>query len=438
MAAFAHGVIQWLAADIATTAYTVSGLAFQPKALRFYTQGLASAVDTASDTVTSRRCVGFAVSTASRRCVATEDRDNVAAAICATGWRNDAAVATVTASPAWTGLLDLSAINSDGFTMIVDQAVASDITVFWEAWGGTDITVAVVGDIAEPAATGNQDYAVTGFVGGATNQVVMFAGVQETGVANTATENDSGLSIGFATSGTAADNVVVVGHSEDSQATMATVGYALSGECLSMIDSGGTLVTNARATLTQFGTDTFRLNWLERAITNRRSIFLAIKGGMWKAGSYTIDNSTIGNTTTVSALGFQPNGGCAMGRLSTQDASDTATSEDKIGLGSWSSTSSRRAMGHRSENGTANSEIDVVIAYAQMLVFPSNAGAVDSAYDIDVVNADGFRVIVDDPPGTTSSAEWQAYLAFGDVPISDAISQANITSSAGRFIGWTT
>lgn len=38
--AFAHGGIQWLAADAATTVYTVSGLSFQPKALAFAWQGL--------------------------------------------------------------------------------------------------------------------------------------------------------------------------------------------------------------------------------------------------------------------------------------------------------------------------------------------------------------------------------------------------------------
>ena len=138
---FASGAIQWLAADAATTVYTISGLPFQPKGLRFYWTGIGSSVNATTDAVDSRRGIGLAVSTSSRRCVATQDQDNVATTVCTAGQFTDCVVATVTATgPARDGALDLNSITSDGFTLIVDVQGPVDITVCWEAWGGSDIT----------------------------------------------------------------------------------------------------------------------------------------------------------------------------------------------------------------------------------------------------------------------------------------------------------
>jgi hypothetical protein len=69
---FAHGAIQWAAADTVSTTKTVSGLSFEPKAIRFYWMGLGSATDVDTNMATNeRRGIGFASSTSSRRCVGT-------------------------------------------------------------------------------------------------------------------------------------------------------------------------------------------------------------------------------------------------------------------------------------------------------------------------------------------------------------------------------
>lgn len=159
---FTHGAIQWNSVDGVGVTYTVSGLSFQPKALRFYWQGLGSASDANSETTHSRRGVGFATSTSDRRCVGSQDQDAAATMVCTTGYRTDAVALTLTSTPAADGLLDLDAILSDGFRLIVDDAAPVNITIFWEAWGGDDITNAATGEIAEPAAAGNVDYVVTG------------------------------------------------------------------------------------------------------------------------------------------------------------------------------------------------------------------------------------------------------------------------------------
>jgi hypothetical protein len=427
--AFAHGVIQWIANDAVNTIYTVSGLAFQPAALRFCWVGIGSATDAVSTTTHSTRGVGVAVSTSSRRCVASFSATAVGNAACASGAFSDAVVVIIDDTGAVVGALDLNSITSDGFTLIVDNLFTPTVTVGWKAWGGSDITVAAVGDIAEPAATGDQDYTVTGFVSGATDQVVMLAGVQSVQAVGTGEANDNGMHVGFATSGTAADNITICGNSDDGSATMDTDGYCQDGECLSMIlIAGGN--PNARATLTQFGTDNFRLNWIARGTTNRRSIFLAIKGGNWKAGSYTIDASVLNGTTTVGGLPFSPIGLCLMGRHSIEQVAGNSVVDDMIGMGSASSPTSRHSMAVLDENGTASSEIDMMIEYDQLLAFPNASGTVQSAFDLDNLGSDSFRVIVDTAGGGIN--QWQGYLTFGNAAVSAV--QAPLLSGSERYM----
>ena len=306
-------------------------------------------------------------------------------------------------------MLDLSSVTSDGFVLIVDDAAAFNNTVFWEAWGGTDITVATVGDIAEPAAIGVQTYTVTGFTSGATDQVVMLAGVQSVSALNTGEAQDSGFYIGFATN-TTTGNVVLSGNSDDASATMDTRGYCKTSECLAMVLIGGGDI-DARAQLTQFNADNFGLDWLARAVTNRRSIFMAIKGGNWSAGSYTIDAATLNATATVSGLAYAPIGLTLMGRKTPEQAAGLTAFEDRISIGSGTSPTSRRSIGTLDETSTASSEINHSIQYDQVLTHPSAAGTQAAAFDINAMNSDGFQIIVDVAGGVAN--EWQGYLTFG-------------------------
>jgi hypothetical protein len=412
---FAHGAIQWLAADIATTVYTVSGLSFQPKALRFSWMGLGSATDAGSNATHSRRGIGFATSTSDRRCVATQDQDNVGNAVATTGWREDAVAATVTSTPGFDGLLDLGSITSDGFTLVVDDAAPVDLTIFWEAWGGSDITVAATVAVAEPAGTGDQDYTVTGFASSDTeDQVVMFAGVQATAAAGTAARNDSGLTVGFASGGAAGENVLVLGNSDDGSANMDTDRYGLDGEALAMIAvAGGN--PNARAQLTQFNTNGFRLNWIARGVTNRRYIALAVKGGAWRVGSFTSDDGTVGNTTTVSGLPFAPVGVSILSHLTTASTAGSSTTIDAMTWGIGSSSSSRRAMGHVSANSPTTSDINLRVEYDQLTAHADGSGNLLVALDLNAMNSDGFQVIVDVSDG--AATRWYGYLTFGDAVV---------------------
>jgi hypothetical protein len=404
---FSHGHVLWTAASTAGTTFAVSGLGFRPKALRFYWMGLGSSTDFFSSSTHMRAGVGFAVGASDRRCVGIQDQDAVGTQVCTTCYRNDAVAVTCTSTPAVDGLLDLQSIDSDGFTLVVDDASPVDVSVFWEAWGSDDNAfLAAIGEISEPAATGDVDYEC-----GFKPSVLMLAGVQGTAAANTVTRNDAQLMVGFATGSDDAQNVVVVGNDDDGSGTTDTDGYARAGECLAMIAvAGGN--PSARAKMTGWRDRGFRLNWIARATTDRRTIYLAIAGGQWRCGGYLITGNSGGATRTVDGLGFRPAGVLFAGAMRTQSAAGTSTTEMRVGLGTATSPSSRRAMGLLSENGNATaSEIELAIDYDSCLAFPSPAGAVQAAYDLDAVLADGFRVVVDTAGGVAN--EFQAFLAFG-------------------------
>jgi hypothetical protein len=411
---FAHGAIQLTTGAIGTT-FTVSGLSFQPKALRFYWMGINSATDAATGAVNLRRGVGFAASTSSRRAVSSFSQDASLTSNCDTGAYSDCVVATTAGAGTRDGAIDLNAINSDGFQLIVDDVLPAAMTLFWEAWGGSDISNVTIGDFAEPAATGTQSYSATGFEASpaAQDQVVMLAGVQSTAAIGSGLAADSGFYAGFTTG--SGQQCVVAGNADDASGTMDTDGYGTDTRCVAMcVVAGGT--TNGRAAFSAWGTDQFTLNWEAVLTANRKSIYMAIKGGRWQAGGSTIDGSTANATSTVSGLPFTPIGVSMMGRIRAEQGTAFDT-QDIISLGSGSSTSSRRAMGCMDENATASSacEISEVVEYDSVLAYPSTSDTLQGTRDINAMNSDGFQLIVD-TAGGVSSVEWYGYLAFGNEP----------------------
>lgn len=408
---FAHGTVRWLAADAVSTTYVVAGLGFRPKALRFYHLGLGQATSTQSQADRLRRGVGFATSPASRACVASQSQDAAGTQVCTTGYRTDCVAMSITSTPAADGLLDLQSIDADGFTLIVDDQGVVDLVIGYEAWGGSDVVEAAIGEISEPAATGVVNYAC-----GFRPDVVLFAGVQGTAAAPTVTRNDSALTVG-ATSGPASgNNIVCVGNDDDASTTSDTDGYALAGECLAAITvAGGN--PSARATLSAWRSDGFSLNWIARGTTGRRFIFLAIRGGAWHVGSYTIAGNSANATTTVQTMTaagsiFRPCGLSFMGAMRAASTAGTSTAQDRIALGSAVAVGTRQSQGGLSEDANATAaEVDLAVDYASCLAFPSATGTLGASYDLDAMNDDGFRVIVDTAGGVAS--EWQGVVACG-------------------------
>jgi len=415
---YAHGGVTILASDVATTMFevncadTITGVAFAPAAVKFLWNGIQGVFDSAS--MNLQRGIGFAVSPTSRRCVSTFSQDAAATSNCGGVARNDAVICTTDGAAGSDGEVDIASFDADGFTLVVDDALPQNLAIWWEAWGGDEITVAAVGDITEPAATGGVDYTVTGFDAvGLGDPVVIFCGCQSGAAVNTAASVDSGFMIGYAT-GAGAQNIVLIGNSDDGSATMDTDGYGRGDECLGMIVVAGGTGVSARAALTQFGVDNFRLNWAARATTNRRYIFLAMKGGRWRVGDLTIDVTTLNATAIVTGLPFYPKGLSAMTRWSAEQTSNSAAAEDRMSWGTGARTNSVRSLYMRDTHGVDPSAIEVG-QDASVILYQGNGTAPVAGIDINAMNYDGFQLAVDDEFGGGSATTWVGYLVCGHV-----------------------
>lgn len=406
---FATGDLTWLAADAVSTTYTVSGLGFQPKALFFIINGLPNF--TSSISTNARFCYGFATSTSDRRCVGLQSVDAAASADTQEIYRADAVLATVNTAGAVDGRLDLNSITSGGFTLIVDDTAPVDLLVIWYAWGGTDIITAATGEIAEPAGTGNQSYSVTGWQStptGATQCGVLFAGCQLTGAAPTAAVADAGMMLGAA-SGTGSGNQwIQITNEDEGSASSDCDEYFVSSECIGMITSGGGN-PNARGQFNGFDSAGFDINWTNRATTGRKYIYLAMQGGYWKAGTFSLVPTPVGNTATISGLSSQPVGAIhTSSRYTTEATPGTSNAGSYTMVGGWASTSSRRAVGYSSDNSAPDMVIGLVADNARII--DSNFGY---QFDIDSITSDGFVVIVDVATTLTTNTT-NGFLAFGN------------------------
>lgn len=406
---YAQGSKAWASTDVATTTYAITGLGFTPKALKFYWMGLNSAVNAASSTTDIRQGIGFATSTSDRRCVGTNEVDAAATMTCTGIYRNDAVAALCKATgPAADGLLDLNSLDVDGFTLIVDAQAGASVMVFWEAWGGTDITVASTVEISEPAATGNQTYTVTGFSStDSQDQVVMFSGTNLT-AANTVARTDAVRMFGVTTGTAAAENRLMTANSQDNQTATACTRWGGKTNCIGIIGFIGPALTS-KANLNAFATDGFTLNWTTRTTTNRKYIALAIKGGKWQAGGFDLDIGTLNATSVVTGLGWTP-GNISLFTVWSPEQTVNGDFAHFFSLGSVKSTSSRQGMTETLTQSAADDDVKLAIVYDCGLGF-TDGSTITYKVDITVISSDGFTAKTILTPGTPFTEHFN-YLAF--------------------------
>lgn len=410
---FATGTLTWLEADAIGTVYTVSGLGFTPSAIMLTTSG--SGVD--NTTADDRRGIGFIASTSDRRCVGGRAVNASAAMDTQQYYRTDAVLAQISAAAAFLGLLDINTIVDGGFTLMVDQRPTGEanMQVHWSAWGGTDLPNVATGEISEPAATGNVDYTVTGSF---QPSVVLIAGSQVTGAANSAAANDMGLCFGAATASGAGNQWVFSCNQDEGSAASDADRYCRSDECLAMMTvAGGN--PSARANFQQFNTTGFRLNWIARATTARKYIYLAIGGGFWKAGTYTIDSSSSSNTAAVTGLAFTPIGAIHAFTRGAENVAGTSVTESMLGIGSSQFAIGginvvKNGWGVWDVDATANATIRVSVGSVSALTMLASAGGIPAgSYSVlaGSFTRTGFTVDIDSTSGVTT--EMHGYLTFG-------------------------
>lgn len=416
---YSAGSFQWASGDTAGTTKVVNNLTFQPKALKFWTNGQNGPNASANGWYSFS--MGFANSATTRYCVTGFSANNSASAACTREANTSAVLSVNDNGTAQNGGLDLSSIDAGGFTAIVRNQCANTVTVHWEAWGGSDITNVTVGLIVAPTAVGTTTLEAAGFVASPTknDQCIMFAGSQAA-ANNTVTAENGGVMIGFATAAGQSGNSqqIMAGTSVDhSTVTMDTDGWGTNSDCLGRVALAGAATLESRANVESFGTNQFTIRWNAAAGIASRYIYMAIKGGNWVAGEYLHNGSSASNTVTVSGFSTPVVGVEFITAGRTKSALNATTANGTLAYGYANGTTYRATCSIHDRDATAESwcrntmNTDAILSY-------SRSPNVLQRFDTNAWNSSGnnFQTIVD-AVGEGVNNQWIGYLAFGNTYI---------------------
>lgn len=393
----------------AGTTYRVEALGFQPKVVILWWTNRNGNLNAAGDADVSSG-FGVAVSTTDRRAIAWQD-DHAAADMATDSYHSDAAcVATLTIAGAVDGLADLSSLDVDGFTLVVDDAFSAAISINYLALGGADLTNMATGVFNEPGATGNHTEGALGF----TPDFVMFfsTGI---GAAPPGAKVHATPMIGAATSST--QRGVTAISSEDAVAAADTYRYSLSSECIAILEAA-TGTPDYREDFVSFGSGTFTLNCIERTAGARRVHYLAMAGGAYQVGN--LLTKTDGTDIAVTGLQNRPRAVFFASHCAAEDTANASVAEAKFSMGAFDSQSAIDPARNRVCRCTKHEDASLAAdtgdamrfdaVYANILV---TTAAIDALMDIKSVEATGFTCVMDDVETAASFVWW---MAFGDEP----------------------
>lgn len=300
---FAKGTITWAAAE-ATGAKTVSGLAFQPKAVMFF-----SAITDTTGAYVADTDLMFGCSTSASEEWVIHTSDNNVVTTTANA-RGRSASASIRGDINGANVIDFEAdfttFTSDGFTVNLSNSPSVALVIHYLAIGGSDITNAKAGSMTIPTPTGAFSITDPGFQ----PSMALFAYTFADG---TGMKFSLGITDGTTTLnahvGNPNSNTVVASHSF--QGVGALTGSATNAATLDM-----------DTRFTAFTSTGFDLSNTDGPGVSTTAFYLAIKGGVWKVGT-----ETEGTTATArdTALAFTPTGLLLIGEGAASDATYNTT-----------------------------------------------------------------------------------------------------------------
>ena len=383
----------------------VSGLGFQPKAVIFWSSGRTETIDTTgSDDI--QATFGFATSTTSRASSSFMHRDAVTAAPSVYGLLSDAsAFSVLTTSGAVDGLMDLQSFDSDGFTLVIDDAFASSYRISYLALGGTTLTNATTGTFQEPVATGTQDITSVGFQPDA----VIIIG--SSGVTIGTPRADGNHTIGMA-AGASLGSFVASVYSRDTDPIRGAK-YSKSGEVINGTDPASVSASSSNAAITAWLSNGFTLNWANTDGAGTRDLaYLALKGGSYAVGNLLTQTDTT-TPIVVSNLKFRPAAALLVSVCRAEATTDIFNANIDLSIGAFSALGERTSQGMFSEEGVSPAESSTSLEQDAVYTNISTADAVEALMDIQSINNDGFTCIMDD---ADASQMFVGFLAMGDPP----------------------
>lgn len=409
----------WNAADAATTNYVRTGYGFKARAAIVWTSGNGSAIDaiTAQDIRQSYGLVALESTgpdVITRRAISNW-ADEAAATTAAVNRMEDAAcVVIMTAGPTIDGLLDVTAIGTDGITFTVDDQVTADVRVHVWAIGGADITDAEIGTTLIPSTAQTQSVSVT------FQPEVVFTMQASNG---TPPLNSTSMyqTLGFGLSTT--QRAAVMGNSYTASAAADSQGYALSLNAAGYIDPDP-FIRASGITLTAPG---FDIVWAEVTGTTYRFFWLAINGGQWFIGESTTRTDT--TQFAVGGFGHQPKGMFFISAMRAESTDNVSSAHWQWSIGAASTPSNRGAMSSRDQDLADPSNLATAVEHdAVYASINLTTDTIDGLMDLVSFDADGATFIMDD---ADPSANWFGFVSVGQAAAGPTPAHRRIIGNGG-------
>ena len=394
--------------DVSTAAagntQAITGVGFLPKFILFWWSGIVSSVDAISGG-NHQRGFGAAISATERRSTSSQSQDASASAVSDHGQELDECIFTITTAGGIDGLMDLQSMDSDGFTLIIDDQFAGAVRIHYMAFGGSDLTNYVLGHFSMPQALGNADV-ITG-LSFRPDFVLFFGGKRNVDVDSISPDSQNML--GFAVSST--KQGCWTGGSNNASTTMQTMSYCFDGECFATMNTGVVALTD-RFSFVQFNADGVKVNVLDFSADVNRVHYLAVKGGLWTVGDLLTQVDTV-TDIVESGFGFSPRCAFFVSHGKAKSTQNTPTDHDRYSCGAFSSLTDRGSHGILDQDAVADSVVTRAVEHDELYVNISTAEAIDGLMDIKSIDSDGFTCIMDD---ADPSQAFVTYFAVGDSP----------------------
>lgn len=399
-------------------AQSITGVGFQPKAVIFFWTKNPTNGTSAPNGVMG---IGFAGgSPIANSAVVTSAQDNVGTTN--TGWIESATYSIVTLNPATPALAAqayVTSFDADGFTLNWQTADTQADIIHFIAIGGTDITNVKVGQFNGPAATGNFSYSGVGFQ----PDFVMLALPDRNATTLDTVQAAGALNIGMFTS---TSQGAIGWGSRDGQTTIS------HAHTMSDANSVYGIRRNAAdqvATFVSMDPTGFTLNYTT-AGGSAPYIYIALKGGQYRIGSFT--KRTSAGTQAVTGVGFQPTGLMLFSHNSTA-ANGTVETLDPAASLSIGAASGANVNGTvwMHERTIINTDVNMISHNnLVMRMGASNNGITDYGQaTLSSFDAAGFTL---NWSTSDATARRVLYLAMGNIPgdqvnVGDGTDPANYT-----------
>lgn len=305
---------------IATTVIPVTGVGFRPTGVFFRWSGRNSNVDSGPSRETVRGGYGYILANGERGCISYFLQDNADPYQAGSGLWNDEAIVRQSTNAATSGRADFSSMDSDGFSIVIDEQFGAEITVIYEAYADVEFDAI---EITEPGATGVQTYSGVPF----RPTIVKVLGTGKAAYDTPAADAD--FCIGAATAAAAAQNGVLARFEANNLGVGDTSEYCRQTECLAICNATNVLV---RASLSAFTADGVSLDWLER--NGARRFLLVVASGKWFVGNDLTEMNV--NPFSSTGIGFISEGVEVFSNAASEPAQDTVNTADpqtSVGFG---------------------------------------------------------------------------------------------------------